>query len=263
MKDKKENIDKLDRLLEEVDSKSKEKPTYEKVQEVKKSPKTLIIVLICITIIIITGLSLYIVNRPKKKAVKEETVKLIDLKDLSGLTVEQASSIIGSKKIDIQVDNYVESNDYDENQIVSQLPKAGKVKEGTVVKVIVSKGQAKVKMPKVTGKSLKDATKILKKIGITVNVKKEYDEDIKKGYVIDSSADKGEEINVGGEIDLTVSKGRKKEKENILNSQEAVQTQAANISQEYSRTKNKIKKKNKTKKKSKKKSKPVIINIAD
>lgn len=95
-------------------------------------------------------------------------------------------------------------------EVISQSPPGGqKAKKGSTIILNVSSGPGEVVMPDVEGLSQADATTQLEKLGLTVNVIKDYDPDIGKGKAIRTVPDAGEKAQKGSEVELHVSRGPK------------------------------------------------------
>jgi serine/threonine protein kinase/beta-lactam-binding protein with PASTA domain len=95
--------------------------------------------------------------------------------------------------------------------IISTEPAAGEtVAPGSGVKVYVSSGGAKVKVPDLSGLSQKDARAALEKLGITLGITSSEDSaTVKKGTVISASIPANEFVTPGETtVDLVVSTGK-------------------------------------------------------
>jgi len=99
------------------------------------------------------------------------------------------------------------NKDVEAGKVFKQEPAAGeKLKKGTVVNYVVSRGDELVMVPSVTGKSQSSATATLKKDGFKVSVKTENSETVKKGTVI-SQNPTGGSVSKGSTVTITVSSG--------------------------------------------------------
>ncbi|HEL1587199.1 TPA: Stk1 family PASTA domain-containing Ser/Thr kinase [Streptococcus suis] len=80
--------------------------------------------------------------------------------------------------------------------------------KGTTVTVIVSKGVEPVEVPDVTGKSLSEATQMLKSAGLIVGTTtEEFSDQVESGYVISSDPVATTTLEKGTAVNLVVSKG--------------------------------------------------------
>ena len=100
------------------------------------------------------------------------------------------------------------SDDIDRNCIKSQAVQPGeKVKKGTTIQVVVSRGAA-IKAPDLKGKSKKKAKTELEKKKLSLAVgKKKYSDTVKKGAVISQKPKAGTECEEGTVITVVLSKG--------------------------------------------------------
>ena len=102
--------------------------------------------------------------------------KEVQIPNLQGLTKEEAEQKAKESKLKIEVSEEKYHLEVPEGQIIEQDPKYQdnyKIKEGTTIKVVISKGQEIVEMPKVVGKTRDEATKMLKEVGLEVKVEEE------------------------------------------------------------------------------------------
>ena len=131
--------------------------------------------------------------------------KEVSLPDLTKMTLEQAQLKADELKFKLEVQEEKYDPEIPLGQIISQDPEYQndyefKIKEGSVVKVIVSKGQEIVKMPKVVGLKRDEAINALKNAKLEPEVKEENSDDIEKDYVIKQTTEDEKEIAVDTEI---------------------------------------------------------------
>ncbi|WP_242862590.1 PASTA domain-containing protein, partial [Clostridium botulinum] len=96
-----------------------------------------------------------------------------------------------------------------EGTIIKSDPKAGSsVKAKSKIRVIVSSGQTKVKMPDLREEDTDTANKILQSLNLKIdNVTEEYSDDVPKGQIISQNPSKNTEIDTTTKISVVVSKG--------------------------------------------------------
>lgn len=122
---------------------------------------------------------------------------------------DAAQKILKSHKLRVSMQEEY-STKVKKNYIISQSIKMGqKVDEGTVIKVVVSKGIEQVKVPKVVGKSKTVAIKQLKVRGLRYTIISDYSMNIKEGKIISQNIRAGKNVNKGEKIRLVVSLGKK------------------------------------------------------
>ena len=133
----------------------------------------------------------------------------VSVPEITGLTLEEAKSKLES--VNLYLD--VESEKYDDKPagtVISQSVKTGStVKQGTTIKVVVSKGKETVIVPYVTYKTESEAISLLEKANLKYGIKYEYHESVAKGNVISQSIAAEKSVAPGTTIDLVVSKGKK------------------------------------------------------
>ncbi len=130
--------------------------------------------------------------------------------DVLGLTPEEAKQILVDAGFVVEDFDYAYSSEHAEGLICLQTPNGGKkVKIGSTVKIYISKGPAPVMVPsesELVGKHIDTVTYILGQLGFTVDVSKEYRDDITKDYVI-SVEQAGTEQLYGSAIKVLISAG--------------------------------------------------------
>jgi len=129
--------------------------------------------------------------------------KEVALPNLTNLTIEQAQAKANELKIKIEVQEEKYDPEIPLGQIISQEPPYQanyNIKEGSTVKVIVSKGQEIVKMPKVVGLKRDEAINALKEAKLEAVVEEENSDEIEKDYVIKQTTEDEKEIAVDTEI---------------------------------------------------------------
>ncbi len=90
--------------------------------------------------------------------------------------------------------------------IRSDPPAGTRLKPGSAVQLVVSKGRQPVAVPNVTGQKQSDAEKTLRDLGFTVTVVQAFSDTVNKDLVIDQSPSTGT-ADKGSTVALTVSKG--------------------------------------------------------
>jgi serine/threonine protein kinase with PASTA sensor(S) len=136
--------------------------------------------------------------------------KEVQIPNLQGLTKEEAEQKAKESKLKIEVSEEKYHLEVPEGQIIEQDPKYQdnyKIKEGRTIKVVISKGQEIVEMPKVVGKTRDEATKMLKEVGLEVKVEEEFSDDVEKNYITKQEVAEGEKIAAGTTVTIYSSMG--------------------------------------------------------
>lgn len=140
--------------------------------------------------------------------------KEVEMPNIVGLSKEEAQQRIEGAKLKFEVSSEEYNTDVEENHIISQDPTYvegyNKVKEGSTVKVVVSKGTEKTKVPKVAGMSKDDAISAIENAKLKVEIVEETSKKVQEGYVISQETDANTEVNAGETVKIHVSTGTEK-----------------------------------------------------
>ena len=140
--------------------------------------------------------------------------KEVDVPDVVNLTKEEAEQKIKDAKLVFEVESEEYNTEIEENHIISQDPKHmdnfNKVKEGTTIKVVISKGTEKTKVPNVKGKQREEAVELIEDAKLKVEVVEETSKTVKEGYVISQETNPDTEVNAGDTVKIHVSTGTEK-----------------------------------------------------
>ena len=137
--------------------------------------------------------------------------KEVELPDLVGLTREEAEQKVKDAKLNFEVESEEYNTEVEENHVISQDPKYvqnyNKVKEGTTVKVVISKGTEKTTVPKVVGMTEEEAVKALEDSKLKAEIIEETSKKVEEGYVISQETEANTEVNAGDTVKIHVSTG--------------------------------------------------------
>ena len=140
--------------------------------------------------------------------------KEVDVPDVVNLTKEEAEQKIKDAKLVFEVESEEYNTEIEENHIISQDPKHmdnfNKVKEGSTIKVVISKGTEKTKVPNVKGKQREEAVQLIEDAKLKVEVVEETSKTVKEGYVISQETNPDTEVNAGDTVKIHVSTGTEK-----------------------------------------------------
>ena len=140
--------------------------------------------------------------------------KEVEMPDVVGLTRDEAQQKLEGAKLKFEVASEEYNTDVEENHIISQDPTYvegyNRVKQGSTVKVVVSKGTEKTKVPKVIGMSKDDAIEAIEDAKLKAEIVEEASKKIEEGYVISQETDANTEVNAGETIKIHVSTGTEK-----------------------------------------------------
>jgi eukaryotic-like serine/threonine-protein kinase len=127
--------------------------------------------------------------------------------DVVGRRSATAAQILQNQGFEVNVEN-VRSDDVPADRVTTQRPQPKQeADEGSTVTIIVSSGPGDATIPFVRGSPQDEATKKLKAAGFKVQVRKEYNDGVAKGKVIETSPAQGQQLTRGTTVTLVVSRG--------------------------------------------------------
>ena len=138
----------------------------------------------------------------------------VAMPNVVGLSKEEAQKEIENVKLKFEIEKEEYNKDVPEGFIISQDPtymeKFNKVKQGSTVKVVVSKGEEKTTVPKVVGMEKDKAIKTLEDAKLKVEIVEESSKKVQEGYVISQETSPDTEAFAGDTIKIHVSTGVEK-----------------------------------------------------
>lgn len=198
------NTDMYGNIDEEPRNKSKNKKTDNKFVAFIKRHKALsaIIGLIILFAISLGGTLgvLSLTNPPE-----------VEMPNVVGMSKEEAQKEIEEAKLKFEVEKEEYNKDVPEGFVISQDPtymeRFNKVKQGSTVKVVISKGQEKTTVPNVKGKEKEEAIKLIEEAKLKAEVIEETSKTVKEGFVISQETDPETEAFAGDTVKIHVSTG--------------------------------------------------------
>ena len=136
-----------------------------------------------------------------------------------GMTQEEAKKQIEDAKLVYEVEAEEYSKDVEAGKIISIRTEIGdqvkmvsnlKVKEGSKIFVVISKGQEKTKIPNVKGKEKEEAIKLIEDAKLKVEIEEENSKTVKENFVISQDTEPDTEVFAGDTLKIHVSKGVEK-----------------------------------------------------
>jgi serine/threonine-protein kinase len=152
---------------------------------------------------------------PRERIVKGGTITLVvslgperyTVPSLVGERLEKASEELRKLHLRPKIQEQY-SDSVDRGLVMSVSPKAGTVvRRNTEVTLVVSKGQAPVTVPDVTGDHVDDATTKLEDAGLVVKVETKASKDVEADHVISQDPKPGTGVEDGHTVTLVVSTG--------------------------------------------------------
>lgn len=137
--------------------------------------------------------------------------KEVELPNVVGLTREEAEYKIKEAKLKCVISSEEYNKDVEVNHVISQSPTYmeiyNKVKQGSTVSLVISKGIEKTTVPKVVGLTEDEAIQALEDAKLKVEVIEETSKKVEEGYVISQEVEANSEAIAGDTIKIHVSTG--------------------------------------------------------
>lgn len=125
----------------------------------------------------------------------------VDMPNVVGLSKEEAQTEIENAKLVFEIEKEEYDKEVPEGFVISQDPKYmerfNKVKEGSTVKVVISKGQEVATVPNVKGKEREEAIRLIEEANLKAEVVEETSRTVKEGFVISQDIDANTEVSAG------------------------------------------------------------------
>ena len=135
----------------------------------------------------------------------------VEMPNVVGMSKEEAQKEVEVAKLVFEVEKEEYHKEVPEGFVISQDPsymeRFNKVKEGSTVKVVISKGQEKAKVPNVKGKEKDEAIKLIEEAKLKAEIIEETSKTVKEGFVVSQETDPDTEVLVGDTVKLHVSIG--------------------------------------------------------
>ena len=135
----------------------------------------------------------------------------VSMPNVVGLSKEEAQIEIEEAKLVFEVSGEEYNKDVPEGFVISQDPaymeNYNKVKQGSTVSVVISKGQEKTTVPNVEGKEKEEAIKMLEDANLEAEIIEETSKTVEEGYVISQETDPDSEAYAGDTVKIHVSTG--------------------------------------------------------
>ncbi len=145
------------------------------------------------------------------KGAKPPVVKLVKVPVLIGKERKEAERLVSQGKLKLVVEKEEHSETIKDGCILSQSPEPGsELREGSEVRVVLSKGIPKVLVPKLIGRTKEEAEGLLSQVGLGLVVEGEdYSETILSGRVLRQIPEPEQALGRGSLVKVVLSKGRK------------------------------------------------------
>ncbi len=135
----------------------------------------------------------------------------VSVPPIENMAVESAEKILSIFDLNLEIKSEIYNSEIPEGFIIEQDPKPGEnIPAGGNIEVTISKGSeiTSILTPNLIGLSLEDAEKVLEDYGLIRGyTSREYSSIFKENSVMSQTPEFNEEIEPGGPVNLTVSKG--------------------------------------------------------
>lgn len=193
--------------IKEDKRKNKEKKTaFGRIKNYFKEHKGIRITLIILSLILAFILSMVITYF----VLSSGKTKSVQIPNFANMTLEEAKAEALKYNLNVELEEEKFDTEIEAGKVISQKPpyqESYTVKEGSTVKVIISKGQELVIVPKVIGKTKDEALQELRDLGLEVKIEEDYHDEIEKGYVVEQDTAEASEVLAGTIITIKVSLG--------------------------------------------------------
>ncbi len=158
-----------------------------------------------IFIVLVVGIFIALNNYIMPAYVKSPEVKI---PDLVGKQKEEAFNILKALNLQPVLQGVRYDENFPKDHVMFQNPPAGReVKIHRRVYLLISGGEPLIKMPNLTGKTLRDAKITLERLGLAVNRVFKIRSEFPAGIVVDQQYPEGTNLTKGDSIDIKISLG--------------------------------------------------------
>lgn len=194
---------------EEKETNTKNKKKKNKIAKYfEEHPKAKIpaIILACIVLFVLT---IFIT----KGLMDVGTVRDVPIPELVGKTEQEIKDLFKNTKFTYEITGEEYDSEIEEGKVISQEPKYRKnytIKENSKFQIVISKGTKIVEMIKVEGEKIEDARRMIEELdaNLEIEIVEEESTKVEEGIVLKQSIQKGEQVQAGIKITLTVSKAK-------------------------------------------------------
>lgn len=168
----------------------------------KKISKKLIIGIVITLLLLVGGIVGAVVLGSNNATTAE-----IPVPNIIGMDVEVAKKKLEELGLKLEIVGTSES-DRPENSVLESIPEASAmVDKGSTVKVTISGGEEKVKVPDLRDYEVNYIKEVLTRLGLKYEITEEYSDVVEQGYLISQNPEKNTEVVKDTVIKLTISSG--------------------------------------------------------
>lgn len=132
----------------------------------------------------------------------------VTVPDVKGLMEQEATKVLDDNNLEPVLGDTTYDIRYKKGSVILQKPESGEiVKEGRRIYLFISGGEPVVYVPKLKGKSIRDAKLTLERIGLKLGEIKEIPSDNPKDMIFDQELAEGTRIKKGSSVGVYISVG--------------------------------------------------------
>lgn len=148
-----------------------------------------------------------------KKYINKNKQDLVLVPALTGLTENEALNKAKANNLIAVVSEYKTESTVEPGKVLEQDPESStEVKKGTIIKLVVSKGEEQVSVPNLSNMTIENAKIQLNKLGLEIGeITKENSDNFEAGKIMQQHPDAGTSINKDSKVDVVISLGKKEE----------------------------------------------------
>lgn len=148
-----------------------------------------------------------------KKYINKNKQDLVLVPALTGLTETEALNKAKANNLIAVVSEYKTESNVEPGKVLEQDPESStEVKKGTIIKLVVSKGEEQVSVPNLSNMTIENAKIQLNKLGLEIGeITKENSDNFEAGKIMQQHPDAGTSINKDSKVDVVISLGKKEE----------------------------------------------------
>lgn len=148
-----------------------------------------------------------------KKYINKNKQDLVLVPALTGLTETEALNKAKANNLIAVVSEYKTESNVEPGKVLEQDPESStEVKKGTIIKLVVSKGEEQVSVPNLSNMTIENAKIQLNKLGLEIGeITKENSDNFEAGKIMQQHPDSGTSISKDSKVDVVISLGKKEE----------------------------------------------------
>lgn len=148
-----------------------------------------------------------------KKYINKNKQDLVLVPALTGLTENEALNKAKANNLIAVVSEYKTESNVEPGKVLEQDPESStEVKKGTIIKLVVSKGEEQVSVPNLSNMTIENAKIQLNKLGLEIGeITKENSDNFEAGKIMQQHPDAGTSISKDSKVDVVISLGKKEE----------------------------------------------------